>query len=80
MRILILSVLIFWSLLCRAEAQLLLLPQAKAAFERYAPSSRFHDYATSFGDLNGDGVTDFVTFIGINGVRFADLSTSIYTV
>ncbi len=64
MRTLILAMLVSCSLLCRAEAQSPLLPQAKAAFERYAPSSRFHDYATAFGDLNGDGITDFVTFIG----------------
>lgn len=38
--------------------------QAKAAFEKYVPTNRFHDYATAFGDVNGDGITDFVTFIG----------------
>jgi hypothetical protein len=64
MRILVLAALVSFSLFCRAEAQLPLLPQAKDAFERYAPSSRFHDYATAFGDLNGDGITDFVTFVG----------------
>jgi hypothetical protein len=64
MRILILAVLAWSSLLCRAEAQSALLPEAKAAFARYAPSSRFHDDATAFGDINGDGITDFATFIG----------------
>lgn len=64
MRILILAALVWCSLLCRAEAQSPFLPEAKAALERHAPSSRFHDYATAFGDLNGDGITDFVTFIG----------------
>jgi hypothetical protein len=49
---------------CRADASSSLLPQAKAAFERAVPKQVFHDYSTAFGDINGDGVTDFVTFIG----------------
>jgi hypothetical protein len=40
------------------------LPLAKAAFERAVPKRNFHDYATAFGDINGDGITDFVTFVG----------------
>jgi hypothetical protein len=40
------------------------MPQAKEAFERYSPGTRFHSYATAFGDINGDGITDFVTFVG----------------
>lgn len=47
-----------------AEAHSQLLPQAKAAFEKYVPTNHFHDYATAFGDVNGDGINDFVTFIG----------------
>lgn len=81
MRILMLAVLISISLLSRAEAQSPLLPLAKAAFERYAPSSRFHEYATAFGDLNGDGITDFVSFVGDpyyndNGVE--DLKAAVF--
>ncbi len=47
-----------------AEDQSQQLIQAKAAFEKYAPTNSFHDYATAFGDVNGDGIIDFVTFIG----------------
>ena len=47
-----------------AEDHSQLLLQAKSAFEKYVPTNRFHDYATAFGDVNGDGITDFVTFIG----------------
>lgn len=63
MRILILAILVWCSLLSRAEAQSPILLQAKAAFERYAPNSHFHEHSTVFGDINGDGITDFVTFI-----------------
>jgi hypothetical protein len=48
---------------CRADVSSSLL-QAKTAFERAVPKQVFHDYSIAFGDLNGDGVTDFVTFIG----------------
>ncbi|SMC25427.1 hypothetical protein SAMN02745857_02163 [Andreprevotia lacus DSM 23236] len=41
-----------------------LLAQAKAAFEHYAPGAHFHEDATAFGDINGDGITDFATFLG----------------
>jgi len=64
LRVLILMILVAWSLLCTADTQSPLLPQAKIAFEQHVPTSRFHDYATAFGDINGDGLTDFVTFIG----------------
>jgi len=47
-----------------AQARTPSLDEARAAFERYAPNTRFHDYDTSFGDFNGDGITDFVTFVG----------------
>lgn len=50
--------------MCRAEDQSPILLGAKTAFERIAPSSGFAEYETAFGDVNGDGVTDFVTFIG----------------
>lgn len=63
MRILILAMLVSCPLLGQAEAKSPLLPQAKVAFERYTPGSSFDDDATAFGDFNGDGVTDFVTFI-----------------
>jgi hypothetical protein len=63
-RSLILIALVAWSLPCSAGTPSPLLPQAKVAFKQYAPTSRFHDYATDFGDINGDGLTDFVTFVG----------------
>jgi hypothetical protein len=47
-----------------AEDHSQLLLHAKAAFEKYVPANHFHDYATAFGDVNGDGINDFVTFIG----------------
>lgn len=40
------------------------LAQAKAAFERVAAGKRFHPETTTFGDLDGDGVDDFATFLG----------------
>ena len=64
MRIIITALLAFCSLLCRAEERPDLLVQAKTALETYAPTSRFHDYAIDFGDVNNDGLTDFVTFLG----------------
>ena len=64
MRVLILAVLMAYSSLCRADIPLPILTKAKAAFEQHYPNSRFHEYASAFGDLNGDEVTDFVTFIG----------------
>lgn len=64
MRILTLVLLMCCVPLCRAVESSSLLPLAKAAFERAVPKQIFHDYSTAFGDLNGDGVTDFVTFIG----------------
>ena len=38
--------------------------QAKDAFERVAAGRKFHIHATSFGDLDGDGIDDFATFLG----------------
>ena len=64
MRFLILFSIVFLSLQSHAEALSPVQKQAKIALERYAPIIRFHDYATAFGDVNGDGVEDFVTFIG----------------
>lgn len=81
MRILILTSLFALSFLCRADTQSPLLPQAQLAFERYAPTGHFHSYSTAFGDINGDGVTDFVTFVGDpyyndNGVE--DLKAAVF--
>jgi hypothetical protein len=64
MKALILVALVLCLSWSHAEVRSPWLAQAKAAFERYAPASRFHDDATAFGDLNGDGVTDFATFVG----------------
>lgn len=64
MRILILLLLLTWSIACSAETYSTLMPQAKLIFKKYNPTSRFHEYATVFGDINGDGITDFATFIG----------------
>jgi hypothetical protein len=38
--------------------------QAKDAFERVAADRQFDIDATSFGDLDGDGIDDFATFLG----------------
>ncbi len=64
MRFIIPIVLAFCLPASHAEDPSQLLGRAKAAFEQYAPTKRFHDYATAFGDINRDGITDFVTFIG----------------
>ena len=63
MRTLILVVIFLSPLWCRAETQLSLIPIAKKAFEQYAPGRVFYYKEVSFGDINNDGVTDFVTFI-----------------
>ena len=63
MRTLILVVIFLSPLWCRAETPLSLIPIAKKAFEQYAPGRIFYDKQVAFGDINNDGVTDFVAFI-----------------
>ena len=38
--------------------------QAQKAFQARVLDRKFHDYATSFGDFNDDGIVDFVSFVG----------------
>ena len=52
------------SLACQATPSDARDAQAKAAFERVAAGRHFHIDATSFGDLDGDGIEDFATFLG----------------
>lgn len=40
------------------------LAQARAAFAKLAPTRHFHEDATVWADLNGDGARDFATFVG----------------
>jgi hypothetical protein len=67
MRVLALVVIVLCALPFRVEAHTPLLAQAKAAFERDIPGFRFDERETSFGDFNGDGITDFATFVGYHG-------------
>jgi hypothetical protein len=64
MRIIILVLLMCCVPLCFADGRSSLLPQAKAAFERDIPKRHFQENTTVFGDINGDGISDFVTFVG----------------
>lgn len=63
-RFLILAVIVSFSWLSRAEVPSLSLPQAKTAFEKHVPRMEFRGDMTAFGDINGDEIIDFVTFIG----------------
>ena len=38
--------------------------QAKAAFDRVAAGRQYHARSSTFGDLDGDGIDDFATFLG----------------
>jgi hypothetical protein len=49
---------------CHAASDGARLAQAKAAFDHVAAGKRFHPEATTFGDLDGDGVDDFAAFLG----------------
>lgn len=60
--VLIAVVLSVCALPCSAADPSSLLPQAKAAFKRFAPGLHFQAESTVFGDVNGDGMTDFVAF------------------
>ena len=63
MQKLILVAIFLSPLWCRAETPLSLIPIAQKAFEQYAPGRVFYYNQVAFGDINNDGVTDFVTFI-----------------
>ncbi len=62
MRAILIAAVLLSTLACRAETPQSLIPKAQEAFEKYAPGSAFHGRAIAFGDINGDGIDDFVTF------------------
>ncbi len=62
MRAILIAAALLSPLTCHAETPQSLSPKAQQAFEKYAPGGTLKNRSLAIGDLNGDGITDFVTF------------------